>query len=309
MKRLIALLGQTASGKSDIAVDLAKKLGETIIINCDSRQVYKRLDLLSGKVEGKWANADKICGFENLTYLSPRVFVYQDIPHFLIDFVDLSKRFTLVDFINGWIETIESIFKLVPSIENFILIGGTNLYAEAILNEYQLANVDDNNWDLAKKNLEKLSLLELQKLVSVEDLNQSDYANPRRLINYILRNQFADMSTLEYPKFDKKYVFAIDIDSAILKEKIYSRILVREEQGMLKEMNGLNISYNRLFELGLECRVLVQYQLGWITDWKGELNKQIIRYAKRQKTWLRKQKLIWIKNVDEMINYIDKGSK
>ncbi len=303
---LIVLLGQTCSGKSQMAIDLAKKLGSSWIVNCDSRQVYKYLNIGTAKVEGSWKN------FGNLG----KVFLYQDIPHFLIDFVDPRQTYSLYKFLQDWCNLFVSLSKHLP--EFVILTGGTGLFARAIVKQYQLDEIKpeyETIFQKQKQILENQSLSELQKLIStystIRHINYSDFSNRRRLINRILRN-FAEQNgwleykQIRYPNFDRTLQFAISVDQKILKERIWLRLNQRIASGLLDEVINLPLNQERLWNLGLEYRVSSLYLQGWLTEteWKQKLFQENCRYAKRQMTWLKKQPLVWINSLENLYSHI-----
>ncbi len=303
---LIVLLGQTCSGKSQMAVDLAKKLGSSWIVNCDSRQVYKYLNIGTAKVEGSWQN------FQNLG----KVFLYQGIPHFLIDFVDPKQTYSLHKFLQDWCKLFNSLEQNLP--EFVILTGGTGLFARAVVKQYQLDEINpeyETIFQKQKQLLESQSLSKLQEIVSsystIKNINHSDFFNRRRLINYVLRN-FAKQKgllnhkKLKYPNFDRTLQFAISVDQQTLKERIWLRLNQRIANGLLNEVVNLPLSQERLWSLGLEYRISSLYLRGWLTEteWKQKLFQENCKYAKRQMTWLKKQPVVWIHNLENLYSRI-----
>ncbi len=297
---LITLLGQTSSGKSEMAVSLAKKLGEAWVVNCDSRQIYRGLNIGTGKVEGKWVYGK---------------YIYKGIQHHLIDFVDPKKRYSLKNFLLDFNKVCST-----PNIPKYIILtGGTGMYADSIINKYELANLSESQekqFQKTKKELEQLDLETLQnKYNSLKNirpnsgsLNNSDFHNLRRLVNWLMRQQddFCNADIISIPEFRKTYNFAIKIDQDILKKKITSRLEERFSQGLMDEVNQLDLSSDRLNELGLEYKIVSQYLSGDI-DKDGiipKLKTANISLAKKQKTWLKKRDLIWVKSEDEIMDYI-----
>ena len=130
---LVTILGQTSSGKSQLAVDLAKTLitsgQKVIILNCDSRQIYKYLDIGTAKIDGKYLPFDVSQESQIKT-----AFFWQGVPHFLIDYVDPGERYTLVQYLQGFVKLCQD---LKDSIDTAILVGGTGLWAKAIIEQYQ----------------------------------------------------------------------------------------------------------------------------------------------------------------------------
>ena len=306
---LIGLLGQTSSGKSDIAVDLAieltKNCNKSCIISCDSRQVYKNLNIATGKVQGGWKNGE---------------FVYREVVHYLLDFVDPKTEYNLANFVKNFYDTITKI-QNEKKFETIILTGGTGLYARAILEKIDLGEVlpqFEQEYLNHKKDLQRLSLGELQTMVDQKNtkLNNSDYHNPRRLESNLLRHFATANNWLipnQYHNFKTQICFAIDINQQDLHQKIASRLTNRLNDGLLNEV--LEYSYlgkNRFWNLGLE------YKQGWLylnggqtkEEFEANLLQENLHYAKRQLTWLKKQKnLTWIRNLEDILDKLKNITK
>lgn len=303
---LIVLLGQTCSGKSELAVELAHLIGNSWIVNCDSRQIYKQLNIGTGKVDGVWVD---------------NRFAYKEIPHFLIDYADPAQEYTLVDYIQDLIDLCNQPAPRLP--DYLILTGGTGLYAKAIYDQYDLGLVKtehQSDFEHAKQTLRQTSLRDLQaeylELItqnsSPYQLNSSDFGNPRRLQSWILKYQakkYAWFHTLDYPQFDRTYIFAIQTDQDVLKNKIQQRISLRVEQGLYDEVTSLQyLGQNRLNQLGLEYRLTTQFIHGEIDEltWKQLLYQENWQYAKRQLTWLKKEPVTWINSTTDCLSHISK---
>lgn len=296
MTRLIVLVGQTASGKSDLAVEVAKLLTNTVIINIDSRQIYQKLTIGSGKVEGHWMSQPDSdyseCMMSELFERFVDIFVYQDIPHFLIDFVDPHTRFTLSNFLHAWTQLT---VRLPQSVETIIAVGGTGLYAKALIEQYPISNADARREEYQQR-LEKRTIFQLQQIANqlgMSALNPSDNHNPRRLVSTILRQTFGNAADklVDYTQFEQAVVFEKVIDVELGKSKIKARVESRITQGMIEEVENLQMPLSRLCELGLEYRTIGMFLHGLIAedDWKQLLTTQIIQYARRQRIWNRTQ--------------------
>ena len=309
---LYIILGQTCSGKTAFSLELARKLGNSWIVNCDSRQVYASLDIGTAKVAGIWKDG---------------VYWVQDIPHFLIDFVSPSQKYNLANYVLDFIDIFQSPKLHLP--QNVILVGGTGLYAKTIFEEMDLGLVHPQ-FEIAfedlKKNLNALGKLELQERllelvdVFVDDkeafdlidssqkkklnLNHSDWNNPRRLISHIMRtisrvNNWK--KNIDYLVFENKYYWALEINQIEMEKRINQRILERVEQGLLAEVQSLfYLGENRLDELGLEYRLTKDYlnQKMSYEQWITNLQIKNRQYAKQQLTWLQKQPVDWVKGVE-----------
>lgn len=304
---LIALGGQTSSGKSEMAVELAKQLQDCWIVNCDSRQIYKYLDLGTGKIPGNWEmNIHK----NQLIH----TFLYRQVPHFLIDTIDPSKQYSLAHFLTDFSDFCKN--HVLP--QYLILCGGTGLYIKAILERYALTKLSEefeDDYNKEKTRLEQMSLTNLQKLYiryfPVVTLNDSDFQNSRRLINKILtyKGEINNWSQpIVLPEFSSIHNFAIESDQESLYEKIGQRILKRIDEGMIKEVESLQfLGKERLLSLGLEYRLTYLYLIGQLTytDYINKLTLDSINYAQRQLTWLKKQPITWIKSSQDILSILD----
>jgi tRNA dimethylallyltransferase len=303
--QLITILGQTSSGKSDLAIELSKYLitigKKNCIVGCDSRQVYKGLNIGTGKVEGQW-----ICDFKS----ENKIFEHQGIPHFMIDFVDPELDYNLQDYISDFYELM---LEIKDEFDFVILVGGTGLYAKAITEKLNLGIVKSkflDNYKNYKQNLQSKPISELQdsaNKLSV-NLNNSDYSNKVRLVSNLLKTQSKNNNWLEdskYYTFVNQYLFAIQVNQSELKSKIESRLKNRFNQGLIAEIEKFRyLGEDKFLSLGLE------YRLGWLftndklsqAQLQDRLLTENIQYAKRQLTWLKKQKnLIWIRNLEEIL--------
>jgi tRNA dimethylallyltransferase len=291
MPNLIVLLGPTSSGKSELAVELAKYINlnnsTAVIISCDSRQVYKDLDLLSGKVKGQVQSSE----FNNSDCL-----LYKNIEHFLISTVDFGSTYNLCNYITEYIKICNSL----KNVEYIILTGGTGLYAKAVYDEYQL-----KYRSTATNKYSKYSLKELQQLLIQSEFNNSDWNNPIRLINAITRMS-SITNQVNYPKFNRIYKFVIDIELKDLSNKIENRNSQRIKDGIINETINLisRFGYDKLLSLGLEARLISYYLLGFVTYnemlklWQNET----LKYVKRQMTWFNKEKdMLKIKDLQDII--------
>lgn len=282
---LIVILGSTAVGKTRLAAKLADKFnGE--IISADSRQVYRRMDIGTGKdredyiVDGKKIN------------------------HYLVDVVEPTEEFDLFRFVKEFNNAFENITakKKLP-----FLTGGTGLYLHAVLTGYELSEVSFNE---RREELEGFSEEELKrKLLSLKnDLhNITDLTDKGRMIKAIIIAEEKDARKIK-PLKHNAFVLGVAADRKEIKKRITERLNKRLEEGMIEEVEILlknGISYDKLFFFGLEYRYIALYLKGELNynDMYQKLNSEIYKFAKRQMTWFRKMEREGIK-----INWINSGN-
>jgi tRNA dimethylallyltransferase len=292
--KLITLLGQTSSGKTKTSLDMYNYItssgGECVLVNCDSRQIYQYLNIGTGKIEGVWKP------YQN----NHQAYYHTTAPHFMIDYVDPSVRFSMADYLQDWCQLFTH--ELASFNGTVIVVGGTGLWAKALFEEYQPGIIKpefQDNYEVLKTNLNKLDLIQLQEQNNREDFNNSDWYNTRRLINRVLRNTATSngwTEELTYPSFDSKELKAIEIHQDVLQKNITSRLNQRIQQGLFEEVASLMHLDTRLLELGLEYRLTYLYIKGKMSkqEWKGRLLRENIAYAKRQLSWLKKQPVTWM---------------
>lgn len=283
---LIAIVGPTASGKSELAVKIAKKIsGE--IISADSRQVYQELDVGTAKVTGKWARRkDK-----------NRIFVYKKIPHYCIDFVPPTKIYSAGEFKKCAEKSIKNIWSRgkVP-----ILIGGTGFWIDTVLHDTHLPEVAPD-YPLRKK-LEKKPVKELYEILKKLDLRRArtiEKENPRRLVRAIeIAKKLGRVPTLSKSKsrYDTVWI-GLNPPLKILEQNIAKRAHQMINQGLMEETKKLlkdGVGKKRVRELGFEYKNALNYLEGNIT--KKEMLSKLIRdtlhYAKQQMRWFKRNKEI-----------------
>lgn len=290
--KVLAIVGPNACGKSDLAVELAHKFnGE--VISADSRQVYRGLDLASGKVPGRW----KIRGFN-------RFYEYQGIPHHLVDIVSPRKSFTVQQFKKKAQRAIGDIVKRgkLP-----IIAGGTGFYVDALLYDFQIPEAPPNRQ--LRKELETLSTEQLMHRLRALDPNRAkniDPHNRRRVIRSIeivvsLHSPVPQVNLFEHKKSPYKILkIGLNLSDDELKRRIKGRLERRLKDGMIEEVKRthlLGVSWKRLQIMGLEFNHIIQYI-------KGEISKEEMvslietkdsQFARKQMAWFRRDKnTIWI---------------
>ena len=275
---IVVIVGPTAVGKSEIAVKLAKKYdGE--IVSADSRQVYKGLDIGTGKITKK-----EMAG----------------MPHHMLDIENPQKQFSVVKYVRLSEKIIESIYKRgnLP-----IVCGGTGFYVNALVDGIILPDVPPNK--KLREKMEKMSVEKLFNILNKLDKKRAgniDRNNKRRIIRAIeIAKTLGKVPSIKNSPQKYNPVFiGINMSKEKLKENIKIRLEKRIKQGMIEEANKLHdkgLSWKRMYELGLEYRYLSLYLQNKITkeEMIRKLETEIWHYAKRQITWFKKDKRIkWI---------------
>lgn len=312
-KKLIVIVGLTASGKSELAVRLAKKInGE--IISADSRQIYRELDIGTGKITGKWEilRGSKFIGSSTSDKF---IYKYKGIPHHCIDFVSPKKTFTVAEYKKCAEQALSDITNrgLVP-----IIVGGTGFWIDTFVYNRNLPAVPPNP-NLRKK-LEKKGTEELIKMLRRLDPERArtiEQKNPRRLIRAI---EIAK-SLGKIPKLAKKNspydVLWIGLNPPlkILTGRIKKRTAQMLRRGLITETKKLlkkGISKKRLHEFGFEYRAALDFIEKKITQ--KELYEKLVRdtlaYARRQMTWWKKNTHIqWFKSIYLLAIPIKRGKE
>ncbi len=307
---LICVVGPTASGKSELAVKLAKKYnGE--IISADSRQIYRGMDIGSGKVEGRWTKqgAAKSRGGAKK---NNEVFVYKGVPHYLIDEASPSVQYSSARFQRGARAAIADILKRgkMP-----IICGGTGHWIDAVIYDNNFPQVKPDK----KLRAQLAKLTPAQMFAKLQELDPArgaeiDKNNPHRLIRAL---EIVMSTGKPVPKLDTQKTFknyrvlwlGLNPSMDILKQNITKRLKSRLKIGMIKEVanlhkpisqNGFGLSWKKLEAFGLEYRYCELFLQNKITQ--PEMEQGILtssrQYAKRQMTW-------WKRNKD--IRWIDKA--
>ena len=269
---LITILGPTASGKTPLAAALADRLG-TEIISGDSRQVYRRMDLGTGKD------------------LVDYVVDGRPVPYHLIDIVEPGYKYNVFEYQRDFLKAYEEITDKgkLP-----ILCGGTGMYIESVLKGYRLLPVPENpelRASLEGKSLEELTdILKRYKKLH----NSTDVDTAKRAIRAIEIEEYYKQQPPEYREFPslKSLIIGVDIDRELRREKITRRLQQRLDEGMVEEVRDLlaeGIPAENLIYYGLEYKFLTQYAIGELTyeEMFQQLETAIHQFAKRQMTWFR----------------------
>ena len=269
---LITILGPTASGKTSLAAALAYKLGSEII-SADSRQVYRRMNIGTGK------------DLEDYTVDGRR------IPYHLIDIVAPGYKYNVFEYQRDFLATYESIRRQgkLP-----IMCGGTGLYLESVLKGYRLLPVPENSdlrARLAGKSLQELTEL-LQSYKTLH--NTTDVDTPKRAIRAIEIEEYYKKTTTEERSFPtlQSFIIGIAIDRELRRKRITQRLQQRLDEGMVDEVRQLldeGLKPEDLIYYGLEYKYVTLYVTGQLSynDMFSQLETAIHQFAKRQMTWFR----------------------
>jgi len=340
MKKLIAVIGPTASGKTKLAVFLAKKFnGE--IVSADSRQVYQGMDIGTGK-EGirpkrtktkdqRLKTKDQRLKIKDrLEYIKQNAWREKGIPQYLLDICDPKEQYTVAQFQKDAYKIIYDIFNRgkLP-----ILVGGSGLYIDAVLKGYQVPKTSPR----LRQELEKLSnkdLLDQLKGYDPVAYQKIDHCNRRRILraleaSIVNRRPFSEYRARK-PKFNP-LIIGLDLPRKKLYQRIDEKVDKRIKQGMIKEVENLlksGITYKRLRNFGLEYRYISEYlhhlqegrpipsEVKGRNSSEAEKAKQemiknlkfkIHAFARRQLTWFRRNKEIhWLRSRQEAQKLVQK---
>ena len=293
--KILVIVGPTASGKSNLAVKLALRLrsgqaqkigikgGE--IISADSRQVYKGLNLGTGKITKK---------------------EMRGVPHHLLDIIDPRKSFSVFDFVKKANHAITMIYhsKKLP-----IIVGGTGFYIDALVYDQKFPNVKANL--KLRKKLQKMSASELYKILKKKDLARAksvDRNNKVRLIRALeiveKLGKVPKLTNNLQPTTYNALLIGLKSNNEILRKNIHKRLIQRIKKGMIKEVKKLHsggLSWKRMEELGLEYRYITRFLQNKITkiEMSNQLESSIWQYSRRQITWFKRNKQILWFNPEE----------
>lgn len=292
--KIVAVVGTTASGKTGLGVDIARKFkGE--VVSADSRQVYKGMDVGTGK---------DLADYSVRTWWGKTV----NIPYHLIDVVEPTEEFDLARFQKQAYKAIDDILARgkLP-----ILVGGTGLYAQAVVEGYELSSAGRSRE--LRRRAEEMTVEELFKKIEHKDpdfasrINRSDRLNKRRLVRYWEKLEQGESvrGTSRSPRYHS-LVLGVTHPKKELEERIYKRLIQwLEKEGMIDEVKDLlynrKVSSERLESFGLEYK-WVSYYLKGEVDYQKMVNesyREIKRFAGRQLSWLRRwerrgRKIYWV---------------
>lgn len=294
MQSFITILGPTAIGKSKLAIKLARKFSGSII-SADSRQIYKGFDIGNGKITQS---------------------EMQTVPHYMLDIKELWEDYNVAEFQ----KEVKFILHELETRQTLpFLVGGTGLYIESIVYDYQLPNIPIQN--KLRQELSQMNRLELQnKLLPLNpqiNLNQSDWNNPVRLIRLIEKyiSEIKPINTKSSTIY-KPLLIGLKSDLSDIKDRITLRVEERLAQGAIEEVQNIKTILNSKLSPIMAQKKLHQFGLGTIAicdyldkkiDYETMKSKYIqseYQYARRQMTWFRRMPEIhWFEADDkELLN-------
>ncbi len=277
MNHMVTIVGPTASGKTTLAAHLAERL-DAEIISADSRQVYRRMDIGTGKDLADYVVND------------------MQLPFHLIDIVEPGTKYNLFEYQRDFLSAYDDV---TARGKRAILCGGTGLYVESVLKGYRLIPVPENpklRHSLEGKTMDELIVI-LENLKSLNGSNmhnKTDIDTAKRAIRAIeIETAYAETPVIEreFPKIETVIV-GLYVDRDVRREKITRRLKQRLEEGMIDEVRSLldeGISAENLIYYGLEYKFVTEYILGKTTydEMFSCLETAIHQFAKRQMTWFR----------------------
>lgn len=270
--QLITILGPTASGKTPFAAALADRL-DTEIISADSRQIYRGMDIGTGKDLADYTVAGK------------------PVPYHLIDICDPGYKYNVFEYQHDFFRAYEEIRQKgkLP-----ILCGGTGMYIEAVLKGYKLLDVPQN--PELRESLKEKSLPELEQILATYKVlhNKTDVDSAQRAIRAIEIEEFYKVQSPEANEYDPidSLIIGINIDRELRREKISRRLRARLDEGMVDEVKRIiesGVKPDDLIYYGLEYKFLTLYIIGELSyeEMVSQLEIAIHQFAKRQMTWFR----------------------
>ncbi len=269
---LIAIVGPTASGKTSLATQLAARLGDAEIISADSRQLYRGMDLGTGKDLEDYCVGDV------------------RVPYHLIDIAEAGERYNLFQYQEAFRRAYEDIRSRG---KRAIMCGGSGLYVESVLKGYRMAQVPEN--PELRERLSAFSLEELAKMLAQYKAlhNTTDIDTKKRAIRAIEIQEYYREHPLEQQDglSLKSLVIGVDVDREVRRRRITERLHARLEQGMVDEVRRLleTVSPEDLIYYGLEYKYLTLHCIGELSyqEMVHRLEIAIHQFAKRQMTWFR----------------------
>lgn len=278
MRKIIVIVGPTGVGKTEVAIKLCEKIGNCEIVNADASQFHKSLNIGTAKIKKEEMNG---------------------IKHHLLDFLEVEDDFSIKDFQDKGREAIENIFNngAIP-----VIVGGSGLYVDALINDYKLddvqvhKHVDDSN--LSNEELYK-TLVQLDNELALK----THPNNRNRVLRYIELAKSGKSVTTEKPKPIYDYeIFCLNRNRSVVYERINKRVEIMFDNGWVEEVKKLrqeNIDVSKIKEIGYKDINDYLNGVKSLDDVKDDIKKKTRHYAKRQMTWIRHKFMSVIINLDD----------
>ena len=297
MEKIVVICGPTASGKTSLSIELAKKInGE--IVSADSMQIYKEMNIGTAK---------------------PTIEEMQGIKHYLLDFVSPEERYSVADYKK---DAKMAIREIINKGKTPIVVGGTGLYIDSLIYEIEYPYIEfDEEY---RRKLEKRVKIEgLESLykeageidqLAIQKISPNDEKRILRILEiYKATGKTKTQQEIESRKNPVEYdykVFALNWDRELLYERINKRVDLMIHKGLIEEVKGILESHNKFPTAmqGLGYKEVVQYLNGEISELEmiDKIKMETRRYAKRQLTWFRKNKQsVWLNGEDNLKNNIN----
>ncbi len=270
---LVAVVGATATGKTRLGVQLARRFGGEIVA-ADSRQVYRGLDLGSGKDLAEYQAGGP------------------PVPYHLIDIADLEEEYNVFAYQRDFFRTIGAIAErgVLP-----IVVGGSGLYLEAALDRYRMVEVpEDAAWRMHAESLDDDALEARLRSVKGDLHNTTDLTDRARTIRAIEIAEFSAVHAPEPAPDIRPLILGVRLEKEVLHQRILERLVQRIDEGLIEEIESLlqrGIPREKLDFLGLEFRYVLQFLEGNIknkNDLIQKLSAAIVQFARKQTKWFRR---------------------
>lgn len=278
---VLAIVGPTACGKTRLGVEVAHRLGSEIV-SADSRQVYRGLDIGTGKDLEEYAEVDP------------------PVSYHLIDVADPDEVYTLFRFQQDCYRVLREMVTRPPfsgGAVPVVMVGGSGLYVEAVVRQYRLADVPNNpELRVRLQDRRRHNLVEELQRRSPDLARETDLESTRRVIRALEIVEYGELNEVRYgkpPGVSLSFsVFGLEVSRDELRRRIGRRLRARLEEGLIEEVQGLlggGLAPSRLGELGLEYREVTAHLLGRKSraEMVSDLEIAIGQFAKRQQTWFR----------------------
>ncbi len=299
---VIVICGPTASGKTNLSIELAKQInGE--IISCDSMQIYKDM---------------------NIGTATPNQAEMQNIKHYLLNIISPNERYSVADYKK---DAKQAIYEIIQKGKIPIIVGGTGLYIDSLIYEIEYPEItfDEQYREKLEQQVEKEGLEKLYKQaekvdpIAMKKISKSDKKRILRILEIYhntgkTKTKLEEMSRKKEPEFNY-HVYALQWEREILYDRINKRVDIMIEQGLVEEVKNILNKYKEFPTAmqGLGYKEVVEYLQGNLTKEQmiEKIKQETRRYAKRQMTWFRKNKqTIWLdaqKDIQNNINIILEG--